>query len=43
MQWTNTGAVKGALHFHRPIFTFESGGADRPLVLSAGPVALHPF
>lgn len=31
MQWTNTGAVKGALHFHRPIFTFESGGADRPL------------
>ncbi len=31
MQWTNTGAVKGALHFHRPIFTFESGGADRSL------------
>lgn len=35
MQWTNTGAVKGALHFHRPIFTFESGGADRPLFCRA--------
>ncbi len=34
MQWTNTGAVKGALHFHRPIS--RSRAAERiALVLSA--------
>ena len=31
MQGANTGTVKGALHFHRPVFAGQRGGADLTL------------
>ena len=32
MQRANTGAVKRALHFHRPVFAGERGGTDFSLL-----------